>query len=53
MTEKTTYELKGTLRDDCMANRTALDGFHPLESDWRELMRWLMSVSGDLPYYDR
>lgn len=53
MTEKTTYELKGTLRDDCMADRTVLDGFHPLESDWRELMRWLMSVSGDLPYYDR
>jgi hypothetical protein len=53
MTEKTTYEQKGTLRDDCMADRTALDGFRPLESDWRELMRWLMSVSGDLPYYDR
>lgn len=53
MTEKTTYELKGTLRDDCMTDRTALDGFHPLESDWRELMHWLMSVSGDLPYYDR
>ncbi len=53
MTEKTTYELKGTLRDDCMADRTTLDGFHPLESDWRELMRWLLSVSGDLPYYDR
>lgn len=53
MTEKTTYELKGTLRDDCMTDRTALDGFHPLESDWRELMRWLLSVSGDLPYYDR
>lgn len=53
MTEKTTYELKGTLREECMANRTALDGFRPLESDWRELMRWLMSVSGDLPYYDR
>lgn len=53
MTEKTTYELKGTLRDDCMADRTALDGFRPLESDWRELMRWLLSVSGDLPYYDR
>lgn len=53
MTEKTTYELKGTLRDDCMADRTALDGFRLLEDDWRELMRWLMSVSGGLPYYDR
>ena len=29
------------------------DGFRPLESDWRELLRWLMSVSGNLPYYDR
>lgn len=53
MTEKTTYELKGTLRDECMADRATLYGFQPLESDWRELMRWLMSVSGDLPYYDR
>ena len=21
------------------------DGFRPLESDWRELLRWLMSVT--------
>lgn len=52
MAEKTTYELKGTLRDECMTNRATLDGFCPIESDWRELMRWLMSVSGDVPYYD-
>jgi len=53
MTEKTAYELKGTSRSACMTDRATLDGFHPLESDWRELMRWLMSVSGELPYYDR
>lgn len=52
MAEKTTYELKGTLRDECTTSRATLDGFRPLESDWRELMRWLMSVSGDVPYYD-
>ena len=52
MAEKTTYGVKGTLRDECMTDRTALDGFRPLESDWRELFRWLMSVSGDIPYYD-
>lgn len=53
MAEKTTYELKGTLRDDCMKDTAVLEGFCPLESDWRELFRWLMSISGDLPYYDR
>lgn len=29
MAEKTTYELKGTLRDECMTSRATLDGFHP------------------------
>lgn len=52
MTEKTTYEQKGTLRDDCMKDTAMPDGFRPLESDWRELLRWLMSVSGNLPYHD-
>lgn len=52
MAEKTRYELKGTLREDCMKDTATLDGFRPLENDWRELLRWLMSVSGDLPYYD-
>lgn len=53
MTEKTTYELKGTFREDCMKDTATLDGFTPLESDWRELFRWLMSVRGDVHYYDR
>lgn len=52
MAEKTTYELKGALRDECMTNRATLDDFHPLESDWRELMRWLISTSGNIPYYE-
>ena len=53
MAEKTTYEQKGTLREECMKDTATLDGFRPLEDDWRELLRWLVSVSGDLPYYDR
>jgi hypothetical protein len=53
MAEKTTYEQKGTLREECMQDTAMPDGFRPLESDWRELLRWLMSVSGNLPYYDR
>lgn len=52
MAEKTRYELKGTLRKDCMEDTATPDGFRPLESDWRELLRWLMSVSGDLPWHD-
>ena len=52
MAEKTTYELKGTLREECMKDTATLDGFRALECDWHELFRWLMSVSGDLPLRD-
>lgn len=52
MAEKTTYGVKGTLREACMTRRASLEGFRPLESDWRELFRWIISVSGDIPYYD-
>lgn len=50
MNEKPTYELRGTLRKDCMRDTATLEDFHALESDWRELFRWLMSVSGDIPF---
>ena len=50
MSEKPTYELKGTLREDCMRDTATLEDFRALESDWQELFRWLMSVSGDLPF---
>ena len=50
MSEKPTYELRGTLRKDCMRDTATLEDFHALESDWRELFRWLMSVSGDIPF---
>lgn len=52
MAEKTTYELKGTLREECMKDTATLDGFRALECDWHELFRWLISVSGDLPLRD-
>ena len=50
MSEKPTYELRGTLREDCMKDTAVPEDFHALESDWRELFRWLMSVSGDIPF---
>ena len=50
MSEKPTYELRGTLRKDCMRDTATLEDFHALDSDWRELFRWLMSVSGDIPF---
>lgn len=50
MNEKPTYELRGTLREDCMKDTATLEDFHALESDWQELFRWLMSVSGDIPF---
>ena len=50
MNGKPTYELKGTLRKDCMRDTATLDDFHALESDWQELFRWLLSVSGDIPF---
>jgi len=53
MAERRRYELKGLLREECMRDDAGLKDFHVLESDWRELFRWLMSVSGDIPYFDR
>lgn len=50
MNEKPTYELRGALRKDCMKDTATLEDFHALDSDWRELFRWLMSVSGDIPF---
>ncbi len=47
---KPTYELRGTLRKECMRDTATLEDFRALESDWRELFRWLLSVSGDIPF---
>lgn len=52
MTLTHTYGFDGTLRDDYMKDNTGLHDFHAMESDWRELFRWLMSVAGDIPFYD-
>lgn len=46
------YELKGTLRSGFEVDRTQLKDFRALESDWREIFRWIMSIAGDMPYYD-
>lgn len=35
-----------------MKDTASLEDFHVLECDWRELFRWLMSVSKDLPLQD-
>lgn len=46
------YELKGTLRSEFEVDKAQLKDFRTLESDWREIFRWMMSIAGDMPYYD-
>lgn len=46
------YELKGTLRSRFEADKAQLKDFRAVESDWREIFRWIMSIAGDMPYYD-
>ncbi len=53
MTETKTYGLKGTQRKEAMRDTATLDDFPALESDWRELFRWVLAMSGSMPYFDR
>lgn len=46
------YELKGTLRSGFEVDKAQLKDFCALESDLREIFRWIMSIAGDMPYYD-
>lgn len=46
------YEQKGTLRSVFEVDKAQLKDFRALESDWREIFRWIMSIAGDMPYYD-
>ena len=46
------YELKGTLRSGFEVDKAQLKDFRALESDWHEIFRWIMSIAGDMPYYD-
>ena len=46
------YELKGTLRSGFEVDKAQLKDFPALESDWREIFRWIMSIAGNMPYYD-
>lgn len=46
------YQLKGTQRSGFEVDKAQLKDFRALESDWREIFRWIMSIAGDLPYYD-
>lgn len=46
------YRQKGSLREECMKNIATLKDLRVLECDWREIFRWIMSVSGDLPYFN-
>lgn len=45
-------ELKGTLRSGFEVDKAQLKDFRALESDWREIFRWIMSIAGDMPCYD-
>ena len=46
------YELKSTLRSGFEVDKAQLKDFRALESDWCEIFRWIMSIAGDMPYYD-
>ena len=46
------YELKGTLRSGFEVDKAQLKDFRALESDWCEIFRWIMSIAGDMSYYD-
>lgn len=46
------YELKGTLRSGFEVDKAQLKDFPALESDWREIFRWIMSIASEMPYYD-
>ena len=46
------YELKGTLRSGFEVDKAQLNDFRALDSDWREIFRWIMSIVDDMPYYD-
>lgn len=46
------YEQKGTLRSGFEVDKAQLKDFRALESDWHEIFRWIMSIAGDMPYYD-
>lgn len=48
----TLYELKGTTRSDYQTNCAQLKDFCAIESDWKEIFRWVMSISGEMPLYD-
>ena len=50
--ERTTYELKGTLRTDFEIGRARLDDFLVLESDWNRLLHRLIKAGVFLHYGD-
>lgn len=52
MTTNLPYELKGTLRSEFAVDKAQLKDFRALESDWREIFRWIISIAGEMPYYD-
>ncbi len=52
MSTQIPYEHKGAHRNDYSVDKTRLDGFHALESDWREVLRWIISVASTIPFYE-
>ena len=52
MVERTTYELKGTLRTDFETDRAWLDDFPALERDWNKLLYRLIKADESLRYHD-
>ncbi len=45
------YELKGMIRSDFQVDKASLKDFRALESNWREIFRWIVSVASSIPFY--
>ena len=46
------YYGNGLTREEFETDKAQLDGFHPVENDWKELFRWVMSCAQEVPYPD-
>lgn len=46
------YTGNGLTQAEYRHDKAQLDDFRPIESDWKEIFRWVISVSGDIDLYD-
>lgn len=53
MEDKGIYCYQGLTREEYLQDKVQLVNFEPIESNWEELFRWLMSVGRYIPFYDK